>query len=102
MLCEHLSVPLLAAAMGISAGGHTAITLAAGYPNLVERLILQSTVRFVPWPDRLARAGAHMGVPARFGDSYLGLQSGAAARSAADDPASAAQQPLGRSLNPPC
>jgi pimeloyl-ACP methyl ester carboxylesterase len=39
------------------AGGRTALMLAARHPHLVERVILQSAVAFLPWPDRLTRLG---------------------------------------------
>jgi pimeloyl-ACP methyl ester carboxylesterase len=59
-LCAHLNIERLAAVVGTSAGGRTAVTLAAHHPSLVERLILESTVSFAPWPSRLVRVGAHL------------------------------------------
>ncbi|MEV0308373.1 alpha/beta hydrolase [Nonomuraea fuscirosea] len=56
-LCEVLGIDRLAAVVGISAGGRTALSLAARHPHLVERVILQSSVGFLPWPDRLTRLG---------------------------------------------
>ncbi|MFI9561580.1 alpha/beta fold hydrolase [Nonomuraea endophytica] len=56
-LCRSLGVERLAAVVGISAGGRTALMLAALHSHLVERVILQSAVAFLPWPDRLMRLG---------------------------------------------
>ncbi|MFC7641943.1 alpha/beta fold hydrolase [Streptosporangium lutulentum] len=56
-LCRDLGVGRLAAVVGISAGGRTALAMAARHPHLVERLILQSAVGFLPWPDRRTRLG---------------------------------------------
>lgn len=92
-LCAHLDIPRLVAVVGISAGGRTAVTLAARYSTLVERLILESTVSFSPWPGRLTRTGAETGVPPRLGEGHLAFHSGAAARHAPDSLASAAREP---------
>ncbi|WBB53916.1 alpha/beta fold hydrolase [Verrucosispora sp. WMMD573] len=51
-LCRHLGVERVTAAVGISAGGPTAVAFAARHPTLVERLILQSAVGPLPYPDR--------------------------------------------------
>ncbi|GAA4240327.1 alpha/beta hydrolase [Actinomadura meridiana] len=56
-LCGKLGIPRLVAAVGQSAGGPTAVTLASRHPDLVERLILQSAVGFLSWPDRRIRLG---------------------------------------------
>ncbi|WP_235030761.1 alpha/beta fold hydrolase [Nonomuraea solani] len=56
-LCRSLGIERLAAVVGISAGGRTALTLAARHPHLVERVIMQSAVAFLPRPDRLTRMG---------------------------------------------
>ncbi|WP_329084046.1 MULTISPECIES: alpha/beta fold hydrolase [unclassified Streptosporangium] len=56
-LCRSLGIERLAAVVGISAGGRTTLTMAARHPQLVERVILQSAVAFLPWPDRLTRLG---------------------------------------------
>lgn len=58
-LCEHLGITEVVAVVGISGGGPSAVTLAARHPDLVQRLILQSAVGWLPWPDRLTRVGAH-------------------------------------------
>lgn len=57
-LCQHLGIEQVAAVVGISAGGPTAVTMAARHPELVGRLLLESAVGFRPWPDRRTRAGA--------------------------------------------
>jgi pimeloyl-ACP methyl ester carboxylesterase len=54
-LCRDLGIEKVAAVVGISAGGRTALAMAARHPNLVERVILQSAVGFLPWPDRRTR-----------------------------------------------
>ncbi|QFG24123.1 alpha/beta fold hydrolase [Actinomadura sp. WMMB 499] len=57
-LCAELGTGSLAAVVGQSAGGPTALALAARHPDLVERLILQSAVGLPPWPDRRTRLAA--------------------------------------------
>src|SRR5713101_278127 len=59
-LCHHLGIDHVAAVVGISGGGPTAVTMAARYPEFVERLILESAVGFLPWPDRRTRIGANV------------------------------------------
>jgi pimeloyl-ACP methyl ester carboxylesterase len=49
-----------AVAVGISAGGRSAMRLAARHPALVERLVLQSSVSFAPWPDAMTRIAGRM------------------------------------------
>ncbi|MGW4792699.1 alpha/beta fold hydrolase [Nonomuraea sp. NPDC004297] len=56
-LCQALGIDRLAAVVGISAGGRTALMVAARHPRPVERVILQSTVAFLPWPGRLTHLG---------------------------------------------
>jgi pimeloyl-ACP methyl ester carboxylesterase len=67
-LCRDLGVDQVAAVVGISAGGRTALTMAARHPDLVQRVILESSVGFLPWPDRRTRLGGrivfHPGVEA--------------------------------------
>lgn len=46
--------------IGISAGGRTALCLASLFPDIVDRLILQSSVSFDPWPDRMTRIAARL------------------------------------------
>ena len=41
--------------LGISAGGRSAISLAAQYPDIVQKLILQSATSFMSWPDARTR-----------------------------------------------
>lgn len=59
VLCDHLGISKVAAVVGISGGGPTAVTMAARHPDLVARLILQSAVGRLAWPDRRTRVGAH-------------------------------------------
>ncbi len=54
-LCRHLGIERVTAAVGISAGGPTAVALAARHPALVERLITQAAVGPLPYPDRRTR-----------------------------------------------
>jgi pimeloyl-ACP methyl ester carboxylesterase len=57
-LCAHLGITKVAAVVGTSGGGPTAVAMAARHPDLVERLILQSAVGPLPYPDRRTRLGA--------------------------------------------
>jgi pimeloyl-ACP methyl ester carboxylesterase len=57
-LCEQLGIRRVAAVVGTSAGGPTAVAMAARHPDLVARLILQSAVGPLPYPDRRTRLGA--------------------------------------------
>lgn len=57
-LCAHLRIRRVAAAVGVSAGGPTAVALAARHPELVQRLVLVSSVGPLPWPDRATRIAA--------------------------------------------
>jgi pimeloyl-ACP methyl ester carboxylesterase len=59
-LCGQLGIGRLAAVVGVSAGGPTAVTLAARHPHLVQRLLLLGAVGFGPYPDRRTRLGAHV------------------------------------------
>ncbi|MFI0960728.1 alpha/beta fold hydrolase [Streptomyces sp. NPDC021080] len=59
-LCAHLGITRVTAAVGVSGGGPTAVALAARHPDLVERLILQSAVGPLPWPDRRTYRGAQV------------------------------------------
>jgi pimeloyl-ACP methyl ester carboxylesterase len=59
-LCEHLAITEVAAVVGTSGGGPTAVAMAARHPDLVERLILQCAVGPLPWPDRRTRLGAQV------------------------------------------
>jgi pimeloyl-ACP methyl ester carboxylesterase len=54
-LCADLGITEVAAAVGVSGGGPTAVAMAARHPALVRRLILQSAVGPLPWPDRRTR-----------------------------------------------
>jgi pimeloyl-ACP methyl ester carboxylesterase len=47
--------------VGISAGGRTAIRFAARHSQMTDRLILQSSISFAPWPGRLTRLGSRIG-----------------------------------------
>jgi pimeloyl-ACP methyl ester carboxylesterase len=59
-LCEQLGIGSVAAVVGQSAGGPSAVTIAARCPALVERLILQSAVGPLPWPGPLTRLGSRV------------------------------------------
>lgn len=59
-LCARLGIGSLAAVVGQSAGGPSAVTMAARCPALVERLILQGAVGPLPWPDRRTRLGGRV------------------------------------------
>jgi pimeloyl-ACP methyl ester carboxylesterase len=59
-LCQRLGIERLVAVVGVSAGGPTAVTMAARHPRLVERLLLLGAVGFGPYPDRRTRLGAYM------------------------------------------
>lgn len=56
-LCERLGYRDVVA-VGVSAGGRTAMTFAARHPQLVRGLILESSTSFLPWPDRFTRTAA--------------------------------------------
>jgi pimeloyl-ACP methyl ester carboxylesterase len=59
-LCEQLGITRVAAVVGTSAGGPTAVAMAARHADLVARLILQSAVGPLPYPDRRTRLGAQL------------------------------------------
>jgi pimeloyl-ACP methyl ester carboxylesterase len=54
-LCGRLGIERLAAVVGTSGGGPTAVTMAARHPHLVQRLLLLGAVGFGPYPDRRTR-----------------------------------------------
>jgi pimeloyl-ACP methyl ester carboxylesterase len=58
-LCARLGIARVAAVVGVSGGGPTAVAMAARHPAIVERLILQSAVGPLPWPN-LAPCRSHM------------------------------------------
>ncbi|GHE57176.1 putative hydrolase YcgS [Streptomyces capitiformicae] len=64
-LCSQLGIASVAAVVGVSAGGPTAVAMAARYPALVDRMILQSAVGPLPWPDRRTRMAARVAFTAR-------------------------------------
>jgi pimeloyl-ACP methyl ester carboxylesterase len=57
-LCERLGITRVAAVVGISGGGPTAVAMAVNHPDSVERVVLISAVGPLPWPDPLVRLGA--------------------------------------------
>ncbi|WP_432843832.1 alpha/beta fold hydrolase [Dactylosporangium sp. CA-092794] len=59
-LCGELGITRIAAVVGISGGGPTAVTMAARHSDLVARLVLLSAVGPLPWPDRRTRLGAYL------------------------------------------
>ena len=64
-LCRTLGIEQVAAVVGISAGGRTAVAMAARHRHLVDRVILQSAVGFGPWPDRRTRLAGRLVFNAR-------------------------------------
>lgn len=60
-LCAELGIGQVAAVVGISAGGRTAVATAARHPRLVPRLVLESAVGFLPYPDPRTRMAAYVG-----------------------------------------
>jgi pimeloyl-ACP methyl ester carboxylesterase len=80
-LCARLGIDRLAAVVGQSAGGPTAVTLASRHPELVERLILQSAVGFLPWPDLRTRIGGRCVFAARIEKATWALLHGLVRRS---------------------
>lgn len=59
-LCGQLGISRIAAVVGVSGGGPTAVTMAARHGDLVDRVVLISAVGWLPWPDRRTRLGAHV------------------------------------------
>jgi pimeloyl-ACP methyl ester carboxylesterase len=59
-LVAHLGLGEVSAVVGISAGGRYAIPMAARHPGTVKRLILQSSVSSLPWPDPKTRLAARV------------------------------------------
>lgn len=59
-LCGRLGITRLAAVVGVSLGGPTAVTMAARHPDLVERLVLVSAVGRLPYPDPVTRLGSYV------------------------------------------
>jgi pimeloyl-ACP methyl ester carboxylesterase len=58
-LCRQLGV-LETVAVGISLGARSALTLAAFYPDLVDRVILMCPASFRVWPDPRTRRSARL------------------------------------------
>jgi pimeloyl-ACP methyl ester carboxylesterase len=48
------------AVVGVSAGGRTAMAMAERHSEFVRRLVLESSVGFVPWPDLRTRLMAYV------------------------------------------
>lgn len=57
-LVQHLGLGEVSAVVGISAGGRYAVPMAVRHPETVKRLILQSSVSALPWPDTRTRIAA--------------------------------------------
>ncbi|MBA8827332.1 pimeloyl-ACP methyl ester carboxylesterase [Saccharopolyspora lacisalsi] len=64
-LCRELGIDSVAAVVGISAGGRTALAMASRCPRLVQRLVLESSVGFGTYPDRRTRIAANIVFNAR-------------------------------------
>lgn len=56
--------------IGISAGGRAAMRLAARYPTLVKKLILQSSISFAQWPDRYTKIAVNIAFNS-FSERYI-------------------------------
>jgi pimeloyl-ACP methyl ester carboxylesterase len=82
-LCRDLEIDRLAAVVGMSHGGPSAVALAAGRSELVERLILESAVSSLPWPGRATWVGSHVAFNSRTAPLTWRL-TGALARQAPD------------------
>ncbi|WP_433549006.1 alpha/beta fold hydrolase [Streptomyces sp. CA-294286] len=59
-LCAHLGIRRVDAVAGVSAGGPTAVALAALHPALVRKVLLLSAVGPLPWPSPGTRLGARL------------------------------------------
>nr|WP_079137788.1 alpha/beta hydrolase [Streptomyces sp. PTY087I2] len=59
-LCSQLGITDVAACVGISAGGPTAVAMAARHPDLVRRVVLESAVGPLPWPGLRTAAAARL------------------------------------------
>ncbi|MBP2412565.1 pimeloyl-ACP methyl ester carboxylesterase [Arthrobacter stackebrandtii] len=59
LLCKTLGYDDVVA-VGVSAGGRTAMTFAERHPHLVTGLILESSTSFLPWPGRFTRIVARV------------------------------------------
>lgn len=54
-LCSHLGVEEVLAVVGVSAGGPSAVAMAARHPSLVRSLVLQSARSSLPFPEGVTR-----------------------------------------------
>ena len=50
-LCQRLDIRQVVAVVAISSGGPTGLAMAARHPDFVERLVLQCSPGFHPWPS---------------------------------------------------
>lgn len=55
--CLHIDEVVV---VGISAGGRAALEFASRHPALVDKLVLQSSVSFAPWPGTWTRLGSYV------------------------------------------
>ncbi|PSK88937.1 pimeloyl-ACP methyl ester carboxylesterase [Murinocardiopsis flavida] len=56
----RLGIDHVAAVAGTSGGGPTALALAARHPGFVRRIVLESAVGLLPWPDPRTRAAGRI------------------------------------------
>ncbi len=59
-LVNELGCTEVSAVVGISAGGPTAVEMAASRPDLVRRLVLENSLSSLDWPDRLTRVAGRL------------------------------------------
>ncbi|MDA2808071.1 alpha/beta fold hydrolase [Nocardiopsis suaedae] len=74
-LCRRLGLQRVDAAVGVSAGGLTAIAMAARHPRLVRSLVLESSVGPLPWPEpAVRRVGRAVFAPGTEAATWAGVR----------------------------